>query len=82
MSGSKIIITVNILKQEASKDVEIPLDISANELCDALFHKYYPERYGDMRKYYLRAERPIALLRGEKTLREYGLRDGSVINII
>ncbi len=82
MSESKIIITVNILKQEASKDVEIPLDISANELCDALFQKYYPERYGNMKKYYLRSERPIALLRGEKTLREYGLRDGSVINII
>ena len=82
MSGSKIIITVNILKQEASKDVEIPLDISANELCDALFQKYIPDRYGNMKKYYLRSERPIALLRGEKTLREYGLRDGSVINII
>ncbi len=34
-----------------------------------------------MNQYYLKAERPIALLRGERTLREYGIRDGSVINI-
>ena len=79
--GSAVII-VNFIGMNISKDLEIPLDISSNELCDALFQKYCPERYGDMRKYYLRSERPIALLRGEKTLREYGIRDGSIINII
>jgi hypothetical protein len=34
-----------------------------------------------MRQYYLKAERPTALLRGERTLRASGIRDGSVINI-
>ena len=82
MAESKVIITINLINQGISRDIEVPLDISANELCDALFQKYYPERYGNMKKYYLRSERPIALLRGEKTLREYGLCDGSVINII
>lgn len=75
------IITVNLIKSGKSHDLEVPLDISASELCSALFQKYLPEQYGDMQHYYLKAERPIALLRGERSLREYGIRDGSVINI-
>ena len=31
---------------------------------------------------YLRAENPIALLKGNRTLSEYKIRDGSIINII
>jgi len=80
MSNS-VIITVNLIKKNQSYDLEIPLDISASELCTALFKEYLPEHYGDMQQYYLRAERPIVLLRGERTLRDYGIRDGSVINI-
>jgi len=79
-SGSAIV-TINIVRAGQSYDLEVPLDISASELCLVLFRKYLPEQYGDMRQYYLKAERPIALLRGERTLREYGIRDGSVINI-
>lgn len=75
------IITINLVSAGQSCDLEVPLDISANELCSALFKKYVPDQYGNMRQYYLKAERPIALLRGERTLREYGIRDGSVINI-
>lgn len=82
MLENSAIVIVNFIKAGVSKDLEIPLDISANELCEALFQKYFPDRYGNMKKYHLRSERPIALLRGEKTLREYGLRDGSIINIV
>lgn len=82
MGRNKAIITVNLLKRGVSHDLEVPLDISANELCSALFHIYLPEKYGDATQYYLKAERPIALLRGERTLREYGIRDGSIINIM
>jgi hypothetical protein len=82
MDQNKAIITVHLHKIGESHDLEVPLDISASELCDALFEKYAPERHGDMRQYSLKAERPIALLRGERALREYGLRDGSVINIM
>lgn len=81
MSVNKAIIMVNMIKTGDSYDLEVPLDISANELCEALFQKYLPEQYGDMQQYYLKAERPIALLRGERTLREYGIRNGSIINI-
>ena len=81
MSVNKAIIMVNMIKTGDSYDLEVPVDISANELCEALFQKYLPEQYGDMQQYYLKAERPIALLRGERTLREYGIRNGSIINI-
>lgn len=80
MAGSAII-SVNLLNVKKQYDLEVPLDISANELCAALFQRYLPDRQGDVQQYYLKAERPIVLLRGERTLREYGLRDGSVINI-
>lgn len=81
MNQNSAIITVNLHRQGISRDLEVPLDISANELCSALFHIFFPGQQGDMNQYYLKAERPIALLRGERTLREYGIRDGSVINI-
>lgn len=77
-----VIITVNLVKSGIRHDLEVPLDISASELCSVLFQKYLPEQYGDMQRYYLKAEKPIALLRGERTLREYGIRHGSIINIM
>ena len=81
MASNNAIVTINFIKTGQSLDLEIPLDISASELCSAIFQKYLPEQHGDMQQYYLKAERPIALLRGERSLREYGVRDGSVINI-
>jgi len=81
MLSNNVIITINLIKNGQYHDLEIPLDISASELCSALFQKYLPEQYGDMQQYYLKTERPIALLRGERILREYGIRDGSIINI-
>lgn len=82
MDQDTVIITVNLIKSSITHDLEVPLDISANELCAALFRQYVPEQEEDMEQYYLRSERPIALLRGERTLREYGIRDGSIIYIM
>ena len=36
----------------------------------------------DLSRCFLRAENPIALLRGTRTLEEFGLRDGTVIHVI
>jgi hypothetical protein len=33
----------------------------------------------DIKNCYLKAERPIALLRGNKTLEEFGVRNGTII---
>lgn len=62
-------------------DLELPLDITANELVIALNTAYeLGIDTADIKKCYLKAENPIALLRGEKTLREYGIRNGSAIS--
>ena len=77
----KAIVIFNIIKRNVSDDLEIPLDISANELVEALNTAY---KLGidtsDIKNCYLKAENPIALLKGNKTLAEFGLRNGSVIN--
>lgn len=59
-------------------DLEIPLDISANELFIGINSAYdLGVDTTDIKNCYLKAENPIALLRGNKTLREYGIRNGS-----
>lgn len=63
-------------------DIDLPLDITANELIKALNAAYELDiDIYDIKKCYLKAERPIALLRGGRTLAEFGIRSGSVIFI-
>ncbi len=81
MARETAIIIFNILKRNFTVDLEVPLDISANELVSALNAAYNLNiETSDMKNCYLKAENPIALLRGNKTLAEFGLRNGSVIN--
>lgn len=80
MDKDTIIVKFKNLKNNREVDLDIPIEISANELVLAL-----NEAYGlgidvsDIKKCYLQAENPIALLRGNKTVDEFGLRNGSVI---
>ena len=61
--------------------MEVPLSISANELVTALNTAYeLGIDTSDIKNCYLKAENPIALLKGNKTLEEFGLRNGSIIN--
>lgn len=80
MDKETIIIKFMILKNGFEADVDVPLDITANELVVALSSAY---RLGidqaDIKMCYLQAENPIALLKGNKTLREFGLRNGSSV---
>ena len=81
MNKDTAIVVLNILKRNYTVDLEIPLNISANELVNALNIAY---ELGidttDIKNCYLKAERPIALLKGNKTLAEFGVRNGTVIN--
>ena len=81
MERDTVIITVNLYERKYTQDLEVPLDISANELCSVMEELYHPEMKKQYKLHYLRSERPIALLKGERTLRDYGIRDGSIINI-
>lgn len=81
MNKESAIIILNIIKRNFSVDLEVPLDISANDLVNGLNIAYeLGIDTSDIKNCYLKAEHPIALLKGNKTLAEFGLRNGSVIN--
>lgn len=78
---NKIVIVFNMLKRKKTVDLEIPIDITVRELVIGLNQAYDLEiDTSDVKQCYLKSENPIALLRGNKLLSEYGLRDGSIIN--
>lgn len=79
--NNKAIIIFNITKKNFSVDLEIPLDISANDLVIALNSAYdLGIDTSDVKNCYLKAENPIALLKGNKLLSDYGIRNATVIN--
>ena len=81
MNNEVAIIVFNIIKRNFTVDLEVPLDISANDLVIALNTAYdLGIDTSNIKNCYLKAENPIALLKGNKTLSEFGLRNGSVIN--
>lgn len=74
-----IIIFYNI-KENRKIDIEVPLDITVNELILGLTSAYQLDiDVTDQRKCFLKSENPIALLKGNKTLAEYGIRNGTNI---
>ncbi len=78
---NKAIVIFRIERRNFEADLEVPLDISANELVLALNTAY---RLGidisDVKNCYLKAENPIALLKGNKLLSDFGVRNATVIN--
>lgn len=61
-------------------DLDIPLYITANDLIQGLNEGYaLGMNTDDIFSCYLVSENPIAFLRGNKTLQEYGIRNGSRI---
>lgn len=80
MNREKAIIIFNNIKRQQSIDLEIPLNISANDLVLALNSAYdLGIDISNIKNCYLKAERPIALLKGNKTLEEFGVRNGTII---
>ena len=80
MNKETAIVMFKMIRKNLSLDLEIPLNISANELVEALNTAYdLGIDVSDIKNCYLKSENPIALLKENKTLFEFGLRDGSVI---
>lgn len=75
------VVTVFENRQDGSvRDIEVPLDISAQELALALNEAFdLGMDTEDIFGCYLAAENPIAFLQGNRTLGEYGIRNGSHI---
>ena len=81
MEKETAVIIFNIIQREFSADMEVPLEITANELVLALNTAYdLGIDTTDIKNCYLKSENPIALLRGNKTLKEFGIRNGSIVN--
>lgn len=77
---NKAIVVFKIMKRKKEYDLEIPLDISANDLVAALNTAFDLDiDTGDIKNCYFQAERPIALLKGNKSLAEFGVRNGTII---
>lgn len=75
-----VTVTFHMLKRKQVKDIEVPLYITANELVIALNTAYDLDiDISNVRNCYLKAEDPVALLRGNKTLQEFGVRNGTAI---
>ncbi|MCD7981740.1 MAG: EsaB/YukD family protein [Clostridiales bacterium] len=61
-------------------ELEIPVDITANDLILALNEAYHLEMDTEnIFHCYFAAEHPIAFLRGNKRLSDFGVRNGTVI---
>lgn len=81
--NEKAIITVRLLKKKEVYDIEVPLDISGNDLVIVLNQAFkLGIDVNNILDCYLNMESPIALIRGNKLLRDYGMRNGSIINIV
>ncbi len=81
MRKETAIIIFNIIKRNFSVDLEVPLDISANDLVNALNNAYdLGIDTSDIKNCYLKMENPISLLKGNKSLADFGMHNGSVIN--
>lgn len=64
-------------------DLQVPVNITATEFVIGINKAYnLGINIEDLSKCYLRSENPIALLKGDKTLKEFNLINGSIINIL
>lgn len=76
----KVIVIFHHIKKNTSIDIELPLDIGANELVLALNQGLeLGIDMKDISQRYLKATNPIALLKGNRTLAEYGIHNGTEI---
>ena len=76
-----VIIKFNYLKKNISYDLEVPLDITTKDLVMAINNIFdLGIDTSNIRNCILKVENPVVLMRGNKLLGDYGLRNGSIIN--
>ena len=80
MSQEVVTVIFRAPMRKINVDVEIPLSITANDLVIALNEGYNLEiDTSDIKNCFLKVEQPISLLRGNKSLKDFGVRNGSII---
>ena len=83
MGRERILAVLERHREGKRTDVDLPLNITANEAIIGLNQAFgLGMDTSDLSRCFLRTENPIALLKGNRTLEEFGLRDGTVIHVI
>lgn len=78
MDKETVVIRFRYMDKEI--DIELPLVITAQELLVALNEAYELKiDTTDIKICHLQAENPIVLLKGNKTLKEFGIRNGTIV---
>lgn len=81
MDENTAMVVLHLHRQQKKYDLEIPLDITANELIVALNSAYQLGiDFNSGLRPYLKTENPIAFLQGDTLLKDYRLRNGTIIN--
>ena len=71
----RAVVVLQVLKRGLCVDLDIPLNITANSAYQLGIST------DSIQECFLRCENPIALLRGNRTLETFGVRNGSVLYI-
>lgn len=83
MKKGTVVIRFYMKKKNKTVDLDIPLNITANDLVAALNTAYdLGIDTVNIKNCYLVSENPIALLKGTKTLAEYGIHDGTKVSCL
>ena len=83
MGRERIVAVLERHREGKRTDVDLPLNITANEAIIGLNQAFgLGMDTSDLSRCFLRTENPIALLKGNRTLEEFGPRDGTVIHVI
>lgn len=80
MAKESAIIIFRDKKRNIEADIETPLDITANEFVIGINSAYgLGIDITDIKQCYLKAENPIALLKGNRKLSDFGVRNGTIV---
>ena len=78
----RAVVHLNLLERQEQMDIDVPLDINAGELLEALNDAYsLGLSIDESGNVYVKAENPVVLMHGRKTLGQYGIMNGSTINL-
>ena len=79
----KAIITLKIQNTNEEYELEIPTNITVKELCNALnVGLRLEERNIDISNYYIKTFNPLSFIKGRDVLKDYGIRNGTIIELI
>jgi uncharacterized ubiquitin-like protein YukD len=71
---------ITVRRKNMDMDMDIPLDVTVIEFIESLNHIFSLGLENESTsKWFVKSENPTALLKGERTLREFNVRNGSVI---